>query len=495
MSFSEVSKLRKAGRLTEAYQLAQTDLEAMPDDVLAKRTMAWVLYDFAKKNATIATRDKFLHCLKQLNNFELDATETMLWTQVTWLVSGMVATCVHGKCNDTIFYDALFTQIEPLKFVRPDASYSALLRTFLRIKLLWSRFGDFCRWWNFDFLTDADYKPFITTDGQKVLSLAERAFMAYSKSLLQPDTTTADIEKWITKLDLIISQHPNYIYLPYFKAKLLIRIGQNELAIKALKPFLKLKTSDFWVWELLGDATADDKKQFAFYCKAMLCHAKDEMKIALREKMMDELIEHQHYSEAKAEWQKIIDTRTNNGWAIPQKIIDIEHENWFVSCKPTKQIDGFYKQYSTEADAFAGFELKTIDVLITHINTEKKVVSFVTSNEQLGFFKFKGKLNFGCHSVLTIETEDLADNGFAKVMRWQMRTDTENFEGVFFVHFAGVVHKSKSGFAIVDRVFVPATCLQSISNGTIIAGVAVKSYGRSKERWGWTAIDVQLQNG
>ena len=50
-----VTNLRKAGNLNEAFRVAQAALDARPDDVWCKKDMAWVLYDFAKQKATVAT--------------------------------------------------------------------------------------------------------------------------------------------------------------------------------------------------------------------------------------------------------------------------------------------------------------------------------------------------------------------------------------------------------------------------------------------------------
>ena len=51
MSFKEIKKLREADKLEEALQMAQQNLEAQPDNIWNKRAIAWVYYDYLKKNA------------------------------------------------------------------------------------------------------------------------------------------------------------------------------------------------------------------------------------------------------------------------------------------------------------------------------------------------------------------------------------------------------------------------------------------------------------
>jgi hypothetical protein len=51
MSFKEVKELRKSGKLDEALTLAKLTLQEAPDDIWAKRGLAWVHYDYIKLNA------------------------------------------------------------------------------------------------------------------------------------------------------------------------------------------------------------------------------------------------------------------------------------------------------------------------------------------------------------------------------------------------------------------------------------------------------------
>lgn len=45
--------------------------------------------------------------------------------------------------------------------------------------------ADFFDWWNLDNLTQEDYTSYVNQKGQKMMTLAERAFIANSKALLK----------------------------------------------------------------------------------------------------------------------------------------------------------------------------------------------------------------------------------------------------------------------------------------------------------------------
>ena len=44
---------------------------------------------------------------------------------------------------------------------------------------------EFFEWWNIDNLMPEDYQPFKMYNGKKIMSLAEQAYIAYSKALLK----------------------------------------------------------------------------------------------------------------------------------------------------------------------------------------------------------------------------------------------------------------------------------------------------------------------
>ena len=64
--------------------------------------------------------------------------------------------------------------------------------------------------------------------------------------------------EFIPKLDTIIDHHPEYQYPSYFKAKILLKLGDLDQMLAALIPFAKKKKNDFWVWETLAEGFVED---------------------------------------------------------------------------------------------------------------------------------------------------------------------------------------------------------------------------------------------
>ena len=136
--------------------------------------------------------------------------------------------------------------------------------------------ADFFDWWNLDNLTPEDYTPYINQKGQKIMTLAERAFIANSKALLRLNDL-GRIEEFLPKLDNLINTHQEMMYPGYFYGKLLLALGSNsDEALKVIIPFARKKITEFWVWQLLSDVfTNDEDKQLACLLRAVHCRTQE----------------------------------------------------------------------------------------------------------------------------------------------------------------------------------------------------------------------------
>ena len=111
---------------------------------------------------------------------------------------------------------------------KPSEAYSFIYKAFHKGYQNWSNYLTFADWWNFDNLRSEDYLKEEFKD-KKMMSIAEQAYIAYSKKLLEGEALDPfgqqraidkeKIQSFLPKLDALIDKHPNYQYPPYFKAK------------------------------------------------------------------------------------------------------------------------------------------------------------------------------------------------------------------------------------------------------------------------------------
>ena len=79
MSFKEIKELRQAGKLEEALQLANQAIETEPDNIWNKRSIAWVYYEYLKKDAQPRSYTDFKNSLIQIRDLQLPENEKMIF--------------------------------------------------------------------------------------------------------------------------------------------------------------------------------------------------------------------------------------------------------------------------------------------------------------------------------------------------------------------------------------------------------------------------------
>lgn len=430
--FTDIMALRKEQKTDEAYAMARKALDGNADDLYLKRAMAWCVYDNAKRNAQYVNRSRFMECLTEIDALGLPETEVMVFDQLLWCVRALVLDAVAADVQDQGFYDGLIEAVRKFHVTRPGEAYSALMSAVLKTRGFWNGFADFCRWWDFCNFMDRDFEKVSVADGERMMSLAERCYIAYAKAVISAgDLEWAD--SLVGMLESVSSAHPRYEYIPYYQAKALILLGRSNEAMDLLRRFARAKGSQFWVWELMGDASDNDSYRLCCYCKALSCRSKEDMLVSLREKAACLFHKMGYLPEAKYEVIKAVSTRIHNGWRISPALQALSSMEWFSATR--------------EADGNAGFYM-------AHCGDLANTGARGNGKPKAKGEPFEGKIK-------------VADGGFG------------------FVRCDG------------KTIFVPKPLLDKsgIENGAAVSGQCVKAMDLKKQKEGWRATALAVANG
>ena len=136
-----------------------------------------------------------------------------------------------------------------------------MLNAFQKGSQNWSRFLEFVDWWGLQNFMDSDFHS-EEFNNRQMSALAEKVYSAYCKKLIEGEAVDAygsirEVDKdkitvFLPKLDDIIEKYPDYKYLPYYKAQMLLATGDKESGLEAFLPFAKQKQNDFWVWGFMA---------------------------------------------------------------------------------------------------------------------------------------------------------------------------------------------------------------------------------------------------
>lgn len=486
LTFKDINEIRRNGNLQQAYEIAKQALESYPNDIWFKRAMSWVLYDKSR------TENNIINIVNEVVALGFDSNdEGMFFENFVW----NIAKNVSNQQQYSSYINDLFNAIKPLHFAA-SAGYTYLFKTFHTFRNEWPAYIDFCEWWNFENFLPKDYEPFRTPSGKNIMSIVEQAYIGYAKALLS-NNDTEKIKNFIPKLKNLSEAHRNYQYPPYFLAKLYLKINDNTSAQTTLLPFVRNKSNDYWVWQTLGDACNDEEQRFYCYCKALTCNCKPEMLVTLKEEFAKILVKKELFDNAKTEIEQILEIRKQRAWKISDSLMNLTSTDWYKTAQKLNDNNNLYHQHASKAEEITFADLTCLSILITRLDTTKKIANYITPDRKEGMFIyskfFKKTPQLG--STYTAYFNELKDNGFCKIFKINSSTLTEEWNNIL-IDFNGIITLEKERkFGIVKSqdttIFVPKIMLTGLENTDSVSGKAVASYDKKKQKEGWTAINLE----
>ncbi len=503
MSFKEIKELRQAGKLDEALQMANHALETETDNIWNKRAAAWVYYDFIKKYVHPDSFDAFIENLIKIKDLQLPEDEKMVYDNCAWQIGSLVFGLQKTEHVDYVKINDLFEIIRHFHFTKPSEAYSFIYKAFHKGYHNWSNYLIFADWWNLKNLRSEDFlnEEF---NGKKMMSIAEQAYIAYSKKLLEGEPLDPfgqqrvidkeKIQSFLPKLDSLIEKHPDYQYPPYFKAKLLLALGNDENVLSAFLPFAKQKRNDFWVWELMAQLFSEDKDiQFACYCKALSLKTPEDFLIKLRQTFAEMLIEKRMFDEAKTEIQKVITTREKHEWKLPNQITQWTEQDWYKSATSKKDNHTLYLSHLKQAEEILFRDIPEEIIVVEFVNENKLMLNFVKDKRKFGFFNYSGHLTKPLiGDILRVRFNGVGQEGFYKILTAKKADSDLTSDAIRY--FEGPLKViSPQNFGFIEDIFIESKIIEDnkINDGQTINGRAILSFNKKKNEWGWKAIELK----
>ena len=169
----DITQLRKAGRLDEAFQLNQQLLEASPGNRPGRVAMAWCLKDMYETACARVDVDAVVNILQRLRQLDLpQIDELSMHNRFIWDLFTMFDTITEHRPQELFnVADRVFNALKVLDFARPNKYYSKLAEIMSKLRspqgAPWPRFVEFMDWFDFD------NRSYSNVNG--VISIGERA--------------------------------------------------------------------------------------------------------------------------------------------------------------------------------------------------------------------------------------------------------------------------------------------------------------------------------
>lgn len=504
--------LRQEGRTDEAWQLAVSLPEEGDALIWKKRAMGWVLHDYLKAAATAGRPGVFIERMKQWLALELPADEKMMGNAVAWQVFRMLHSLKKQGCPDLAIISILSIAVRHIPLARPSEVYSALLKALAGFAPEWTGFVAFLRWWDIRFFRPEDFGPEVV-NGRSLPSLVERVAGAMTKTVLagvqQPPegaevlragntlVVKADLDFAMEWLETLCRDYPRMTWLPYHYARLLMISGGKD-PLKVFLPFARKKQTEFWVWSLMaGMFPVHSSEQTACYCRAVTCKTLPEYLVKVKHKLASLFIRKQQYAAAKKLIMEVVDTRKKNGWKISGELEEWLQTPWYRETTVSGDTEKMLRKLAAGAESLLYLDLPVCTGVINHVDYEKKTAWFIAEGKKSGSFKYE-RFGWipkpGCVAELKLE-ERTGRNGKYLHVCHAVRSAAPPPEELFR-KFSGKVRKRDDRpFAMAGEVFIPPLLVSQVqpADGAAVSGTAVLSYNRKKERWGWSAVSLQVE--
>ncbi len=488
----DITGMCKAGQVQEAYRLAKEGYASDASSPWAQRALGWALYYTIKNEAEHNDYAKMIEHLDELKSLDqlTSTNDSLIFDNVQFQVAMFVKEHIPAAAADASSkLSALFHRLNDYQ-LNASRGHSFLLQSFIKFEG-WEEMADFIDWWDLNKLLPDDYKPFEVQSGQKLMTLAERAFIAYSKALIK-QTDTERVKEFLPKLNDLMTGYPQMLYPGYFYGKLLLKLGSDEdEALKVIIPFARKKAADFWVWQLLSDVfTHDPEKQLACLLRAVHCRTQESFLGKVRVKLATLYIQANQFDRAKFHIDAITRCYVSQGWRLPYEVSRWIHQPWINTVAPNGSDPVDYKQITDQILCDGAEEAVAV---VTYLDPKSHRATVVYGYEKREFCKLPVKATVG--SVLRINYIKDAAGQFKVLHAIKIALP----DGLTYIKEAeGTVNKKEdSAYAFLKSsgvfCFISPDIVRkySLSDKEHVKALVVYDYNKKKESWSWSCTTIK----
>lgn len=500
-TFNEIKLLRKSGNLNDALAQSKDWVSTEPNNIWAKRALAWVIYDLTKQAVLNNNWEQFEVNIDELIGLQLPEEEEMIFTSFAFQIGKMLFLKLKSNQREDNLYRMFFEKISPLSFNKPSDAYSFLLKAFHKAFKNTPYYLIFTEKWDLQYLRAEDFENTQMEGGKSIMSIGEQVIIAQSKSLLEGDSNDMSpfgakkinrdkVESFLPLLDSVIEKYPNLKYSTYYKGKLLMSIGSNESALEAFLPFARKNQKHFWVWDILGDfyhGNLEEEKSISIYAAALSCKSPREFLVKVKEKLAKLLVKKEQYNLAKVEIREIVSIRQKNKWRLSNDINTWQQSEWYKTTETVRNNRSFYNDNYSISLKYLYPKLSHEVVVINFVNEDRRMANWVKDQSHSGYFRYDSFFrNIKIGDTLKL---GFHQDGDKEILITAEKT-TETSQGIKIVMGNLKLHPS-GNFGFIEDVFIPGFLLNNFDDGMKLSAKAVLSYEKKKEKWSWKGFEVK----
>ncbi len=375
--------------------------------------------------------------------------------------------------------------------------YSQGLRLALKIRERYPQFLDFVAWWGLEHLSEEDYTPYVNPQGKEIMAVAEQAYLAVGQALDEKEPfDTAEVEIFLEKLQAVSRVHPEYSWLDFIGAKLLLRLDRPEEALVKLRPFVRRKPKEYWAWATLASAanrSGEKEAAVACYVQAISLQKREDSLMNVREHLGQLWLELGQYDAGRTELDLAAQARMRfGGGRIPESLRLSMESQAYQQGRSGPNNWGRYRRIRPLARIFSVGDLPSIWGLLLHVKTlddpRKQRLVIQTGEDTVHGYP------------ITLLLDEAEDGDWLEI--W-LDPATERAaliaSGVpeqmpeWVREAQGTLVRHAKGFGFVEDLFIPPFMITNLPTtlGLKVDVRATWSFDQKRNEWKWKVVRVR----
>lgn len=339
-----------------------------------------------------------------------------------------------------------------------------------------------------------DHKPFSTEKGESpsaVLRLARMVAVNYLHKGLESPLPAGRVVALIKyAFEKAQDSAKGKIWLEYDKARIFAAAGDLDRAREAYLSVLRSKCGESWAWFGLARTYENEPgKAICLVSFGLTCAHDPKFSIPGLVRLAELLAEtgvHDYASKALIKLTKIY---SDNGWALKDSIVELASSAWFDGSLDTLDLDAHIEELAVGANKYAMVKPTTYSGVVLSVHDSGKGATiYIHRDLKLSARKavFENRSIPKPGAIVKLLCDMGSESPDVVSVEETQTHDTPDIRS-----FKGSLKVSEKGFGFVSGdIFVTPSLVEGVQPNVEVAGVAVMSFDKTKNRYGWKAITL-----
>lgn len=343
--------------------------------------------------------------------------------------------------------------------------------------------------------TPGDHKPFVSEKGEspsvvmKLARMVAAGFLVRGANSPLPANRVTGFLKYAEANAKDSTERK--VWLEWDKARIYFTVGEISRARDSYLAVLKKKRQEPWAWFGLAKTYADEPEKAICLIASGLTYANDpKFSIPGLGELAERLAETGAYENASKALVKLMAIYSQNSWTPKDNIVKLTSYSWYDAAIETSDFDAVVKRLAENASLYTISRPGYYQGVLQSVHASNKGANIYIARDLVISARkavFPGRQIPPPGTFVKVlcdmdaeEKEVIA----AEVIQECSSADIRSFSGPLTVN--------EKGFGFVNReIFVPAALISGIQPDAQVAGVAVMSFDKVKNKYSWKAITLR----